>query len=82
MKTTEGLNLLPFSWNTVFNNNICKDEQRTSFSNIWTAQRFGKIGSVEVGIFTLNKTNNQTVILADMFQNVNLQTGGVSGISQ
>ena len=41
-----------------------------------------KIGSVEVGIFRLNKTNNQTVIMADMFQNVNLQTGGVCGISQ
>lgn len=79
MKTTERLNLPPFSCNTVFNNNICKDEQRTSFSDIWTSQSshnahlFGKIGSVEVGIFKLNKTNNQTVIMADMFQNVNLQ---------
>ena len=59
-----------------------------SFSNIWTGQYshnarlFGKIGSVEVGIFRLNKTNNQTVIMTDMFQNVNLQTGGVCGISQ
>ena len=41
-----------------------------------------KIGSVEVGIFRLNKTHNQRVIMADMFQNVNLQTGGVCGISQ
>lgn len=46
------------------------------------AHLFGKIGSVEVVIFKLNKTNNQTVIMADMFQNVNLQTGGVCGISQ
>ena len=79
MKTTGRLNLPPFSCNTVFNNNIYKDEQRTSFSDIWTSQSshnahlFGKIGSVEVGIFKLNKTNNQTVIMADMFQNVNLQ---------
>lgn len=88
MKTTERLNLPPFSWNTVFNNNICKDEQRTSFSNIWTGQSyhnahlFGKIGNVEVRIFNLNKTNNQIFIMVDMFQNVNLQTGVVCGISQ